>query len=203
MSSKKVFSETDIPIDPFVQFDIWFKEHLNSEIEIPDAMTLGTSSVNGRVSLRTVLLKSYNNSGFVYFTNYKSTKSKHLRSNRYAALLMYWPESGRQVRIEGYTERVSDQESESYFKTRPRESQISAWASNQSSIIPNREHLEKRYLFYKNKFSNRDVSKPPFWGGFRLIPDLMEFWQNGEFRLHDRITYTRKKGVWVIKRLAP
>lgn len=189
--------------NPFIQFDKWFKEHIISESRTPNSVSLGTASLDGRVSLRTVLLKEYNESGFVFYTNYKSKKSIQLMSNYKAALLFYWPESGRQIRIEGITERISDKESESYFKTRPRESQLSAWASEQSSVIPHREYLEKRYQLYKNKFLNKPVKKPPYWGGFRLIPGWVEFWQNGELRLHDRLTYTKRKNIWVIDRLAP
>jgi pyridoxamine 5'-phosphate oxidase len=118
-------------------------------------------------------------------------------------LLFYWPESGRQVRIEGVTKKVSAKDSESYFKTRPRESQLSAWASEQSSIIPDRQYLEKRYDIYKNLYSDKPVDKPPHWGGFRLIPEWFEFWQERQFRLHDRLTYTKRKDLWVIERLSP
>jgi pyridoxamine 5'-phosphate oxidase len=118
-------------------------------------------------------------------------------------LLFYWPESGRQVRIEGVADKVPAEESESYFKTRPRESQLSAWASEQSSVIPDRQHLKKRYDLYKNKFYNKPVEKPQHWGGFRIVPNWFEFWQEGDFRLHDRLTYTKRKDIWVIERLAP
>ena len=130
-------------------------------------------------------------------------KGVQLSENPSAALLFYWAESGRQVRIEGITEKVTEKESASYFSTRPRESQISAWASEQSSVIPDRHYLEKRHEFYKSRFENKPVQKPPHWGGFRLIPDFFEFWRDGEFRLHDRIVYTRRNDVWVISRLAP
>ena len=118
-------------------------------------------------------------------------------------MLFYWAESGRQVRIEGITEKLTEKESVSYFSTRPRDSQISAWASEQSTVIPDRLYLEKRQEFYKSRFENKPVKKPPHWGGFRLIPDMIEFWSDGEFRLHDRIVYTRKADVWAISRLAP
>jgi pyridoxamine 5'-phosphate oxidase len=118
-------------------------------------------------------------------------------------MLFYWPESGRQVRIEGLTEKVSEEDSESYFRTRPRESQISAWASKQSSVIPDRDHLQELFVFYKNKFSANPVTKPPHWGGFILLPQWFEFWQNGEFRLHDRLTYLKRDDNWILERLAP
>jgi pyridoxamine 5'-phosphate oxidase len=148
-------------------------------------------------------LKGFDKNGFVFFTNYNSKKGVHISENPSAALLFYWSESGRQVRIEGLTEKVTEKESASYFKTRPRDSQISAWASDQSSIVPDRNFLEKRHEIYAARFKNKPVQKPPYWGGFRLIPDFMEFWSDGEFRLHDRIVYTRKNNFWVINRLAP
>jgi pyridoxamine 5'-phosphate oxidase len=203
MTNNREFSKISAHPDPFVQFKIWYGEHLISGIAIPEAVTLATASADGKVSARTVLLKDYNEKGFVFFTNYKSRKGSQLSSNPRAALLFYWPESGRQVRIEGLTERASDKDSESYFKTRPRESQLSAWASEQSSVIPNRKHLEDRYDFYKKKFSENPVNKPRHWGGFSLVPEWFEFWQERDFRLHDRLTYTKRKNLWIIERLAP
>jgi len=200
---KNDLSEKSADKDPFIQFTRWYNEHLYSGIAIPDTVSLGTASASGRVSVRTVLLKGYDEKGFVFFTNYNSKKGFQLTENHSAALLFYWPESGRQVRIEGIAEKVSDSESASYFRTRPRESQISAWASEQSSNIPDRNFLEKRYHFYKTQFENKEVEKPPQWGGFRIIPDFFEFWRDGQFRLHDRIIYTRMKNVWIRNRLAP
>jgi pyridoxamine 5'-phosphate oxidase len=203
MTGKDDFSENTADPNPFIQFRIWYNEHLNSGIAIPESVTLGTASSDGHVSVRTVLLKDYNAKGFVFYTNYKSRKGIQLSLNPRAALLFYWPESGRQVRIEGITEKTDDSESVSYFKTRPRESQLSAWASEQSSVIPDRQHLENRYEYYKNLLSEKPVDKPQHWGGFRLVPEWFEFWQEKEFRLHDRITYTKRKKTWVMKRLAP
>jgi pyridoxamine 5'-phosphate oxidase len=153
--------------------------------------------------VRTVLLKIYDERGFVFFTNYNSRKGAQLSSNPRAALLFYWPECARQIRIEGVTEKITERESESYFKIRPKESQLSAWASEQSSVIPDREHLEKRFLYYKNMYGEKSVDKPEHWGGFRIVPDWFEFWQEGEFRLHDRLSYTKRNDSWVIERLAP
>jgi pyridoxamine 5'-phosphate oxidase len=198
-----VLSEKTVDPDPFIQFKNWYNEHLEAGIAIPDTVSLGTASATGRVSVRTVLLKGCDENGFIFFTNYNSRKGVQLSENKSAAMLFYWPESGRQVRIEGTTEKVSDEESVSYFSTRPRDSQISAWASEQSSVIPDRLFLEKRHDFIKTKFENKDVEKPPHWGGFRLIPDFFEFWHDREFRLHDRLVYTRTKDGWVINRLAP
>ena len=203
MTRNTTFSEKTVDPNPFVQFRTWYNEHLNSGIAIPESVTLATASADGKVSARTVLLKEYNNNGFVFFTNYKSSKGQQLSSNPFAVLLFYWPESPRQVRVEGITERVSEEESDSYFKTRPRENQLSTWASLQSSLIPDRQHLDDRYNFYKTKYSGIRVERPPYWGGFILIPVWFEFWQEGEFRLHDRITYTKGNDKWIIERLAP
>jgi pyridoxamine 5'-phosphate oxidase len=203
MSNNKIFSEKTIDPDPVVQFRVWYNEHLNAGIEIPESVTLATSSSNGRVSARTILLKEFSDEGFVFFTNYNSRKGTQLLSNSYAALLFYWPESGRQVRIEGITDKISDTDSDTYFRTRPRESQLAAWASEQSSVIPDRDHLDNLYNFYQKKFSGKSVERPPYWGGFRLIPVWFEFWQNGDYRLHDRLTYVKIKSLWKIDRLAP
>lgn len=203
MSGNKDLSEKSVNRNPIVQFDIWYKEHLLHTTEIPDSVSLGTASSEGKVSVRTVLLKRYDEEGFVFYTNYLSKKGSQLSSNQKAAMLFYWPEAGRQVRIEGTAEKVSQDESEKYFKTRPRESQLAAWASEQSGIIPDRLHLERKYDFYKDVFSGRSVDKPEHWGGFRIIPGWFEFWQNGEHRLHNRITYTKNNDSWIIGRLAP
>ena len=203
MAVKKIFSEKDINTDPFIQFDRWYKERLGAGIEVPDAAILGTSTPSGKVSVRVVLLKEYNENGFVFFTNYKSRKAHQLMSNHHAAFVFYWPESGRQIRIEGITVKVSEEESDEYFKTRPRESQISAWASEQSSVIHGRSGLEKQFKIYASVFEGKSVPRPDHWGGFRLIPSWFEFWQEGDFRLHDRLTYTKKENRWLIKRLSP
>lgn len=203
MTRKNDFSEKTVDPNPVVQFRIWYEEHLKSAIAIPDSVSLATASSDGRVSVRTVLMKDYNNEGFFFYTNYKSRKGLQLSSNPRAALLFYWPESARQVRLEGITEKISEEDSDSYFKTRPRESQLSAWASEQSSVIPDRQHLENRYNYYENLLSGKPVDKPQQWGGFRIIPDWFEFWQEGEFRLHDRLTYTKRKDLWSLKRLSP
>jgi pyridoxamine 5'-phosphate oxidase len=203
MTDKKYFSEKTVSLDPFVQFKFWYSERQIAGIAIPESVTLATASADGQVSARTVLLKEYNEKGFVFFSNYKSKKGTQMASNPHAALLFYWPESGRQVRIEGLIEKLPVKESESYFKTRPRESQLSAWASEQSSVIPDRQHLEMRYDFYMNKFGEKSVVKPQNWGGYRLSPEWFEFWQEGKFRLHDRLSYTKRENLWVIERLSP
>ena len=200
---KNNLSENTIDPDPFIQFKTWYSEHLMCGIEIPDSVTLATASSDGHISARTVLLKGYDEKGFVFFTNYNSRKGLQLSSNPRAAMLFYWPESGRQVRIEGVTDKMTEKDSESYFITRPKESQLSAWASEQSSIIPDRQYLDKRFDIYKNLYSDKPVDKPHSWGGFCLIPEWFEFWQERQFRLHDRLTYTKRKDLWVIERLAP
>jgi pyridoxamine 5'-phosphate oxidase len=197
------FSEKGVAQDPYVQFRKWYNEHLEADVAIPDAVSLGTASSEGRVSVRTVLLKDYDDKGFIFFTNYTSKKGMQMEENPSAAMHFYWSEAGRQVRIEGIIERLSEAESSVYFMTRPRESQISAWASEQSSVIPDRRYLEKRYEYFKTKYENKAVEKPPHWGGFRLIPDFFEFWHDGAFRLHDRIVYTKGDDSWIINRLAP
>jgi pyridoxamine 5'-phosphate oxidase len=203
MANKIDFSENSVDPNPFVQFKTWYEEHLNCGIEIPDSVTLATAFADGRVSARTVLLKDYNENGFVFFTNYKSRKGIQLSSNPRAALLFYWAESGRQVRIEGYTETIPEKESEAYFRTRPRESQLAALTSEQSSIIPGRRYMDDLYNTNKDKYAGKPVDKPAHWGGYRLIPEWFEFWQNGEFRLHDRLSYSKKGENWIIERLAP
>jgi pyridoxamine 5'-phosphate oxidase len=201
--TKKTLAEETIDRNPFTQFADWYSEHLSAGIEIPNSVSLATAFIDGKISVRTVLLKDFNEKGFVFFTNYRSRKGIQLSSNPRAALLFYWPESSRQVRIEGLTEKISKEESELYFHSRPRESQLSAHASQQSSVISDRQHLEKDYLFQENRYSGKPVEKPSDWGGYRLIPDWFEFWQEGEFRLHDRLTYTMKDDSWIIERLAP
>ena len=203
MTTNKFLSEDFINKDPFLQFSEWYKEHVSSGVAIPEAVSLGTSTTDGCVSLRTVLLKEYSANGFVFFTNYKSKKGIQLSDNPKASLLFYWSESGRQVRIEGTAEKVSPEYSDSYFSTRPRESQLSAWASEQSSIVTDRQYLEKRYDYYSKKFSGNNVERPPHWGGFRIIPFWFEFWQNDEKRLHDRLTFTKVNSNWKMERLAP
>jgi len=201
--SNSILSENSVDPDPFIQFNKWYEEHLSAGVAIPQAVSLATVSADGRVSVRTVLLKDSDEKGFVFFTNYDSRKGIQLAENPHAAMLFYWMESGRQVRMEGLTERISEAESSEYFSTRPRESQLAAWASEQSKVIPGRQHLEERFDFYQAMYGNKPVPKPPHWGGFRLIPDLFEFWLDGQHRLHDRIVYTKVEGEWHINRLSP
>lgn len=203
MRKSNEFSEYSVDPDPFEQFSLWYSEHLAAGIVNPDSVFLGTASPEGKVSIRTVLLKDYDDEGFVFFTNYNSRKGVQISQNPSAALLFYWCESGRQVRIEGKISKTSEYESVKYFNSRPRESQIGAWASEQSSIIPDRSYLENRYREFESRFRDQPVQKPFHWGGFRLLPDMFEFWQEGPYRLHDRILYTRINDTWRTDRLAP
>lgn len=188
--------------NPVKQFAKWYEVVLKSGLKEPTAMTLATASKGGVPSARTVLLKGYDEKGFLFFTNYGSRKGRELSENPFAELLFYWMDLRKQVRISGRVEKVSKEESEKYFKTRPLNSQIGAWASRQSEIIPDRKFLEEKYKEYSEKYKE-DVPLPPFWGGFRLIPERFEFWQGRENRLHDRICYLKKNGEWEIMRLAP
>ena len=203
MKKKRVLSEKSVEHDPFKQFKIWYAERLKTKLAYPDAVTLATSASDGHVSARIVLLKDFSDEGFVLFTDYNSKKGQQLSQNPKAALLFYWPESERQIRIEGFVEKLSEEESDEYFKTRPRDSQIGAWASEQSKVIPGRGYLEERMIHYTADFADKPVTRPSHWGGFRLVPEWMEFWQEGEFRLHDRIAYKRIGKRWRSERLSP
>jgi len=203
MTAHSLLNEDSVNSDPFIQFGIWYRDHLSCGISIPESVSLGTATADGKVSVRTVLLKEYSENGFVFFTNFNSKKGLQLSDNPNIALLFYWPEAGRQVRIEGRAEKVSDEYSDSYFKTRPRESQLSAWASEQSMVVPDRQYLETRHEYYGTMFTGKSVSRPPHWGGFRIIPTWFEFWQNDIRRLHDRLTFTKSNDDWIMERLAP
>jgi len=201
--SRHALSEEDVDLNPLVQFHQWFQQANDARLDDPTAMVLATATSDGKPSARMVLLKSYDERGFVFFTNYEGRKSAELLENPYAALLFYWGPLERQVRIEGNVEKTSRQESEEYFKTRPVESRLGAWASRQSRVIPGRSDLEQKVSDLKEKFANREIPLPPFWGGFRVEPCVFEFWQGRENRLHDRIRYSLLGGVWVIERLSP
>jgi len=200
---ENVFSETSVDSSPFKQFEKWYREKISLNGSVQESVSLGTSSKNGRVSVRTVLLKEFDEKGFIFFTNYKSKKGKQLNENAYAAMLFYWPEMNRQIRIEGVIKKIPAHNSDSYFNTRPPESQLSAWASEQSTEIPGRQYLETRFNYYKNLFAGKKIDRPPQWGGLILIPDWFEFWQEGNHRMHDRIIYSCEKDGWHISRLAP
>jgi pyridoxamine 5'-phosphate oxidase len=203
MTSLPEFSGKRVSADPFMQFDSWYREHLESGIPIPDNVYLGTASDDCKVSLRTVLLKDYSESGFMFYTNYESKKGTQLAKNENAALLFYWPEKNRQVRIEGQAKKVPADLSEKYFSTRPRDSQLAAWASSQSREIPGRQYLAEKFEYYKHLFEGRPVPRPDYWGGFIITPEWFEFWEDRPNRLHDRVTYTKQGNAWIISRLAP
>lgn len=196
--------EKSVDADPFKLFRRWFDEAIGSGSRLPDAMTLATATKEGKPSARMVLLKQVDDQGFVFYTNYNSRKARELDANPYAALVCYWVGLDRQVRVEGSVERVSAAESDEYFHTRPRESQIGAITSPQSEAIESREFLEQRFREFENMYRDLSVPRPSHWGGYRLKPEVIEFWQNREGRLHDRIVYERQgDGSWTIQRLAP
>lgn len=193
----------DLAVDPVLQFEQWFAEARKAQLHEPNAMTLSTVGLNGCPASRTVLMKSYDEQGFVFYTNYGSAKAKELEAIPMAALLFPWVLLERQVHISGRVEKVSEEESLKYFSSRPRGSQIGAWASDQSTAIDSRDVLIQKTEELTEKFAGIDVPLPPFWGGYRVIPERMEFWQGGKGRVHDRFIYSREQSDWQIERLAP
>jgi pyridoxamine 5'-phosphate oxidase len=200
--TKDSFTEKTALKNPFEQFKLWFDDAVNYPMMEPNAMALSTVNSEGKPSSRIVLLKRYDENGFVFFTNYESRKGKELEKNPYASLLFYWDKLERQIRIEGITEKISIEESEDYFQSRPYESRLGAWASKQSEVLPSRFTLIREVAKLLVKYPAK-VPLPPFWGGYRLKPDMFEFWQGRPSRLHDRIRYSYRGGLWVIERLYP
>jgi pyridoxamine 5'-phosphate oxidase len=190
-------------VDPITLFRQWYREATAAGTLLPEAMALATATRAGQPSVRMVLHRGFSKGGFVFFTNYNSRKALELVENPNAAFVFHWPAIERQVRAEGVIERVTRAESDRYFNTRPRESRLSAWASPQSSEIPDRAFLEQEYARVHARYSGSKVPRPPFWGGFRLIPHRIEFWQGQPFRLHDRMCFVRKGRRWTPLRLAP
>lgn len=197
------FDESSVPADPFTLFVTWFEEARAAGLPEPNAMSLATADTNGRVTCRTVLLKAFGPEGFIFFTNYGSEKSHHIAANCQVALLFPWLPLGRQIEITGRAEKISTTESLAYFMRRPLKSRIGAWVSEQSSVISSRQLLEAKFEEMCRKFANGRVPLPEKWGGFRVVPQEIEFWQGGAHRLHDRIQYSQFFGDWQITRLAP
>lgn len=197
-------TESNVDPNPFKQFETWFKQAEDAGSKMPNAMTLATATRDSVPSARMVLLKGFDERGFVFFTNYESRKGKELQENPIAALNFYWSVLDRQVRVTGHTAKTSREESEEYFHTRPVDSQLGAWASKQSQVISSREVLEERMRQLMSEYDGKQIPLPPYWGGIRLSPISIEFWQNRAGRLHDRLRYARQDNdSWLIERLSP
>ena len=201
--TQRGLSEADLLADPIAQFRVWFDQALAAGLAEPNAMTLATCTPDGHPSARVVLLKGLDERGLVFFTSYDGRKAQELAANPRASLVFYWAELERQVRIEGGVERTSEAESDAYFESRPRGSQLGAWSSEQSHVVAGRSVLEARIAEVEAKYANGPVPRPPFWGGFRVRPEVVEFWQGRSNRLHDRLRYRRDGTLWVIERICP
>ncbi|MBW4648825.1 MAG: pyridoxamine 5'-phosphate oxidase [Kastovskya adunca ATA6-11-RM4] len=202
--TRQGLNEADADLNPFKQFRRWFEEAVAAELPEPNAMTLATATPEGKPSARIVLLKDFDETGFVFYTNYHSQKGSELVANPWGAIAFWWAQLERQVRIEGQVEKVSAAESDQYYHSRPQGSQLGAWASDQSQAIASREVLETRLQQLKEEYEDKEIPRPPHWGGFRLIPTEIEFWQGRPNRLHDRLRYRREPDEsWVRERLSP
>ena len=198
-----VMDENELDSDPVRQFAVWYAEAEAAGLAQPDATALATATPDGRPSVRMVLLKGCGDGGFDFYTNHESRKGDELAANPHAALVLYWQPLSRQVRVEGRAVRIPDDESAAYFATRPRGSKIAAWASPQSSVVLSRADLDRLYEETDARFGDDDIPLPPFWGGYRIVPIAIEFWQGRENRFHDRIRYERSQDDWIRERLAP
>lgn len=199
----KALDESDILSDPIEMLKLWINNAIEAEALEPTAMTLSTVSIEGKPSSRVVLLKELNSDGLTFFTNYSSKKGVQIAANKHVAVNFIWHELERQVRVEGIVAKLNEADSNAYYSMRPKDSQIGAWASPQSQIILGREYLDEQVKEFTSLFSRMEISKPPFWGGYIIQPQLFEFWQGRKNRLHDRIQYTKSKNGWTIDRLAP
>lgn len=200
----KPFDESSADPNPFTQFELWFEDAVRHIDQDPNAMILATADASGQPTARTVLLKGFDEQGFLFYTNYNSRKSKAIEQNSKVALTFYWPDLMRQIQIHGSAEKVSSEMSDLYFSSRPEGSRLGAWASDQSSPVSSRAELEQQLQHYEKKFSGREIPRPPHWGGYRVIPFRIEFWQGRLNRLHDRISYDKnEQGSWTIERLSP
>jgi pyridoxamine 5'-phosphate oxidase len=196
-------SEETVQKNPVSQFDIWFNEVLKVGLVEPNAMILATADDKAKPSVRVVLLKEFSSNGFTFFTNYRSKKGINLTKNFAASVLFFWAELERQVRVEGIIKKISRAESKKYFDTRPIDSRLAAWTSEQSKMIPGRDYLDTKFQIFKRQFKGKHIPVPPDWGGFILVPEYFEFWQGRESRLHDRICYKKVNKKWKIFRLSP
>ena len=194
---------TDVLPEPIAQFGLWIKQAMASQVLDVEAMTLATASADGTPSARIVLLRGYDQRGFTFYTNYESQKGSDLATNASCALVFHWREIERQVRIQGDAQKVTAEESEAYFATRPRGSQLGAWVSRQSAVLKNRDELEKEWNTLDSKYGGTAIDRPPFWGGYRVVPKCIEFWQGRRSRLHDRLQYSLTDAGWKLDRLAP
>lgn len=196
--------ESSVANNPFEQFEKWFNDTIEAKIDLPDAMTLATATTDGIPSARMVVLRGFDENGFCFYTDYDSQKGLELAVNPHAALVFYWRELDRQVRCNGTVEKMTPAESNAYFASRPIDSQLAVWTERQSIVISGREHLEDNFEQAKLNYVDKDIPRPPHWGGYRLVPNMFEFWQGCPSRLHDRIRYTLEKdGNWKIDRLSP
>ncbi len=201
--TKAELLESNAASRPFEQFGRWFDEALKAEVPEPNAMTLATVDADGQPSARIVLMKGLDDRGMTFFTNYLSRKGREIAGNPKAALVFFWPDLERQVRLEGTVEKVSEAESDDYYQNRPRGSRLGAWSSVQSAVVPGREALEDRLKELASQYGEGPIPRPPHWGGYRLVPHMFEFWQGRPSRLHDRLRYRVAGGIWVVERLSP
>jgi pyridoxamine 5'-phosphate oxidase len=201
--SKQTLDEKDVHKNPVIQFSKWFTEAVDAKVNEPNAMTVCTATLDGKPSARILLLRNFDDDGFVFYTNYQSRKGEEIDKNPNAALLFFWPELERQIRIEGILSKQNSEDSDMYFKSRPRTSKLGAWTSAQSKVLASRKVLDEEYEKLSKKFPGEEIPRPEHWGGYILKPFSVEFWQGRPSRLHDRILYTKENDAWKIERLAP